>query len=106
MILDVGDIYKDFIKEKMVQYGDEYSEEDFEAYFNNPHTNIFSIADGEPIAFGCIMHYNNNDFLCYTWHDKTFRGIKSYLLGIKHIVKRFKNIKADTFGQYILDNRS
>ena len=94
MILDVGDEYKDFIKEKMRQYGDEYSEEDFNAYFSYPHTNIFSIVETKPIAFGCILHY------------ETIRGIKSYLLGIKQIKQRFKNLKADTFGQYILDNRS
>jgi hypothetical protein len=82
-----------FIFEKMKEYGDEYNEKDFSLFISIPKTVYTAMVDGSVIAFGCVLHYNGEDFVTYTWNDGSMIGKKAYVKGINLIFEDFPNVK-------------
>lgn len=105
MIKKVDDTYRKFIERNMVQYSDKYNDDDFDIYFNLTHTNIFAFKDNVPIAFGCILHIEDKDLVCYTWNDDTYSGKKGYAKGIEYIKNNFKNLVFEENGKKIMGDR-
>ena len=86
----------------MVQYGSEYNEDDFEMYFTNDHYNVVAINMGKIVAFGCVLRIEDFYMMTYTWNDNTYSGKKGYVLGIRYMLDRFKDIIFEENGDRIL----
>ena len=96
----MDDSIRPFIEEKMSEVDNSiYTQEDFNAYFSNKHINVVNInKTNEIMAFCCIIVINNTKFMCYSWCDNSFQGIKAYSKGLKYITSTYPEV------QYIKDN--
>jgi len=97
---EVDDNIRPFIEEKMKEVDNIiYTQEDFDAYFSNEHINIVNINKTDKImAFCCIIVINSTKFMCYSWCDNSYKGIKAYSKGLKYIIKTYPEV------QYAKDN--
>jgi len=96
----VDDSIRAFIEEKMNEIDNSiYTQEDFDAYFSNKHINLVNINKTDEImAFCCIIVINNTKFMCYSWCNNSFQGIKAYSKGLKYIISTYPEM------QYTKDN--
>jgi len=96
----VDDSIKEFIQDSMRAVDDiTYTQEDFDTYFSNEHLNIVSKSkSGKILAFCCIIVVNDTKYMCYSWCDNSYQGIKAYSKGLKYIISTYPEV------QYMRDN--
>jgi len=90
----MGDEIRPFIEKNMRAIDSKiYNDDDFKAYFNREHINEVCVNDNNKIlAFCCIMEIENKQFMCYSWCDGSYQGIKAYSKGMKYIFSKYQKV--------------
>ena len=92
---EIDDNIRPLVEEKMNAVDSTiYTKNDFNAYFSSEHLNVVSRdKNGEILAFCCIIVLNNTKFMCYSWCDNSYKGIKAYSKGLKYIIKTYSEVQ-------------
>lgn len=74
------------ICEMMRKYGKAYQDEDeTNAFMSIDKTCYGMLVGGELRAFGCILHYEGQNIVTYTWSDGTFTSKRAYVKLYAHV---------------------
>ncbi len=93
-----------FIEEKMSKIDPKtYNKDDFNVFFTHNHINVVAKDGDKIVAFCCIICIEDKRLMCYSWCDRTFRGIKAYSQGLSYVKEHYPDVlyHIDTLPSYI-----
>jgi len=97
-IIEIDDSWLNIIFDCMQEYGDDYTNEDFDIYKSLKHYNIGGFFKGRLVAFGCVLEYEGARAVCYSWNNGTITGKKLYTKGIDFITTMFDDVVFEDYG--------